>query len=270
MFFVDSNMGLVASFPVFLLVALGVRSGLFVIQKVSRTKPGHCQNCDYNLHGNVTGVCPECGTPMVVDPDAERCEAKPRTRLNLALFMSFGVGILTWLTYAGLIDLGLPFGYYEQLNRVQSRLKAIPGVRIIGTRCNTDMTLEDFTFDLIVANELFVSLYFHEPPSLSWQMFDSVEGMVVYVENNQRFSESSTMPILWFAFGDNAPLGNEIGITIKNANDALTHLDEIVLFIHETPAEVLMNTWSHHGQPRFGQVLELKVGGGVLESKIGY
>ncbi len=24
--------------------------------------PGHCQTCGYNLTGNVSGVCPECGT----------------------------------------------------------------------------------------------------------------------------------------------------------------------------------------------------------------
>jgi len=24
--------------------------------------PGHCQSCGYNLMGNATGVCPECGT----------------------------------------------------------------------------------------------------------------------------------------------------------------------------------------------------------------
>ena len=23
--------------------------------------PGHCQKCGYNLTGNVSGVCPECG-----------------------------------------------------------------------------------------------------------------------------------------------------------------------------------------------------------------
>ena len=27
------------------------------------TPPGHCPKCGYNLEGNVTGVCPECGTP---------------------------------------------------------------------------------------------------------------------------------------------------------------------------------------------------------------
>jgi hypothetical protein len=24
----------------------------------------HCQNCDYNLKGNVSGICPECGVPI--------------------------------------------------------------------------------------------------------------------------------------------------------------------------------------------------------------
>jgi len=27
-----------------------------------RIPPGHCQNCGYNLTGNVSGTCPECGS----------------------------------------------------------------------------------------------------------------------------------------------------------------------------------------------------------------
>ena len=26
--------------------------------------PGHCQKCGYDLTGNVSGVCPECGTEV--------------------------------------------------------------------------------------------------------------------------------------------------------------------------------------------------------------
>ena len=26
--------------------------------------PGHCQRCGYNLRGNVSGVCPECGVTI--------------------------------------------------------------------------------------------------------------------------------------------------------------------------------------------------------------
>lgn len=29
-----------------------------------RTRPGHCQSCAYDLTGNVSGVCPECGGPV--------------------------------------------------------------------------------------------------------------------------------------------------------------------------------------------------------------
>ncbi len=29
-----------------------------------RIPPGHCQKCGYNLTGNVSGVCPECGEPI--------------------------------------------------------------------------------------------------------------------------------------------------------------------------------------------------------------
>ena len=31
--------------------------------------PGHCQKCGYDLTGNVSGRCPECGTR--IDPDGE-------------------------------------------------------------------------------------------------------------------------------------------------------------------------------------------------------
>ena len=31
---------------------------------------GHCQKCGYNLTGNVTRTCPECGTAIALEPDA--------------------------------------------------------------------------------------------------------------------------------------------------------------------------------------------------------
>ncbi len=32
-----------------------------------RIPPGHCQSCGYNLTGNTSGICPECGTPIPKD-----------------------------------------------------------------------------------------------------------------------------------------------------------------------------------------------------------
>jgi len=33
-----------------------------------RIPPGHCQKCGYNLTGNVSGRCPECGTAIEAHP----------------------------------------------------------------------------------------------------------------------------------------------------------------------------------------------------------
>jgi hypothetical protein len=32
--------------------------------------PGYCRACGYNLTGNVSGVCPECGTKIKPPPDS--------------------------------------------------------------------------------------------------------------------------------------------------------------------------------------------------------
>jgi len=36
-----------------------------VLRRAPRTRPGFCARCGYNLTGNTSGVCPECG--MKVD-----------------------------------------------------------------------------------------------------------------------------------------------------------------------------------------------------------
>ncbi len=33
-----------------------------------RSKPGHCRRCNYNLTGNTSGICPECGEPTPAAP----------------------------------------------------------------------------------------------------------------------------------------------------------------------------------------------------------
>jgi hypothetical protein len=43
---------------------------LWWLDRRSRS-PGHCRKCGYNLTGNVSGRCPECGT-MVIPADGRR------------------------------------------------------------------------------------------------------------------------------------------------------------------------------------------------------
>jgi hypothetical protein len=48
----------------FVLVALAT---LFFWRRSRRFPPGHCGRCGYDLTGNVSGVCPECGQPVRVN-----------------------------------------------------------------------------------------------------------------------------------------------------------------------------------------------------------
>ncbi len=46
------------------LLSLAIIAGLITLlsrRAAREPQPGHCQGCGYNLAGNTTGVCPECG-----------------------------------------------------------------------------------------------------------------------------------------------------------------------------------------------------------------
>jgi len=46
------------------------RRGLEAATPGGAAAGGHCVECDYNLRGNESGVCPECGT-KIEDEDRE-------------------------------------------------------------------------------------------------------------------------------------------------------------------------------------------------------
>jgi len=51
--------------------AIGLALGLIALRVRSRRlKTGVCAKCGYDLTGNVSGVCPECGTTLVLAPPA--------------------------------------------------------------------------------------------------------------------------------------------------------------------------------------------------------
>jgi hypothetical protein len=54
----------------FVLVLLPLMWALRWYKERHRHKPGFCSTCGYNLTGNVSGICPECGTP--IPPDLAR------------------------------------------------------------------------------------------------------------------------------------------------------------------------------------------------------
>jgi hypothetical protein len=51
--------------PFWMLLVLAALPTAFLWWRDRRSiPPGHCRKCGYNLTGNVSGRCPECGTPV--------------------------------------------------------------------------------------------------------------------------------------------------------------------------------------------------------------
>ena len=46
------------------LVMIGIPTAVFFIRNRRRFPRGHCEKCGYNLTGNLSGTCPECGTKV--------------------------------------------------------------------------------------------------------------------------------------------------------------------------------------------------------------
>jgi len=47
-----------------MLVSLAIVTVILWLLIPKRIPPGYCQKCGYDLTGNVSGICPECGTPI--------------------------------------------------------------------------------------------------------------------------------------------------------------------------------------------------------------
>ncbi len=50
--------------PLYVPLFIFVLPTAFLWWRDHRRPKGHCQNCGYDLTGNVSGRCPECGTPV--------------------------------------------------------------------------------------------------------------------------------------------------------------------------------------------------------------
>jgi len=47
---------------------------------LARLRRGQCTSCGYNLRGNISGVCPECGAEVDFIPDRVIAVRHPRSR----------------------------------------------------------------------------------------------------------------------------------------------------------------------------------------------
>jgi predicted RNA-binding Zn-ribbon protein involved in translation (DUF1610 family) len=62
-------LGLMTLEPFFVLVRKCISCDIYFHKKEIWTRPGECINCGYNLTGNTSGVCPECGRRLTQPPN---------------------------------------------------------------------------------------------------------------------------------------------------------------------------------------------------------
>ncbi len=61
----SSGGGTVLDFPLWCAtLPLAIATALLWYADRKRIPPGHCRRCGYNLQGNTSGKCPECGEPL--------------------------------------------------------------------------------------------------------------------------------------------------------------------------------------------------------------
>jgi len=119
---------------------------------------------------------------------------------------------------SGRANIGLPFGYYGQHNRVKNKLRSISNVNIVGGYCHRDMSLEDFGFVVQTKSGLHAMLDFSNYREAAG-LFTQAEGMLVQ-------SKPSTKGLV-YKFGHGEKLEQTIDQKIRNATDAMKNFDRI-------------------------------------------
>jgi len=148
---------------------------------------------------------------------------------KIVLVIIVVVGILTLLVLAVnssiwgslLPNLGLPFGYYGQFNRVMYKLGRIPDVRIVTTYLNEDLSLEDFGILVQTKSGLQLRLQFSE--GRENQLFKHADGLLVV--------DSTWGKGLRYLLGPDGRLEAATGREIRNAVDVLENFDKIAAVI---------------------------------------
>ena len=130
--------------------------------------------------------------------------------------------VLIGCWWFGRWNLGLPFDYYGEFNRVKSELKRVTGVRFVRTGQHKDITLEDFWFGVQTESGLNLSLEFWDHHKTD-ELFEHAEGLLV--------QNPASGKRLHYVLGSGERLEAATGQEIRNAVDVLKNFDKIAAVI---------------------------------------
>jgi hypothetical protein len=80
----------------------------------------------------------------------------------LGTFVALFVVAVLWYRWDSGTNHGYCWGYWGQFNTVSNALAEIPGVKIVKSGCNADVTMEEFGFDITTAEGGQVHVWFSE------------------------------------------------------------------------------------------------------------
>lgn len=148
------------------------------------------------------------------------------------------VAILGWcvVTLGFLPNMGLKFGYWGELDRTVAGLRAIPGVQVVDTKINPDITLEEFSVDMTVDGIAGISLYFPESTLPRYRLWKEVSYLRLQCNGLNPSGDGRNGN--WYWLFDLSP-GNELerdaGFEIRNIADVLGHLRRILALVSVQP-----------------------------------
>ena len=125
-----------------------------------------CARCGYALHNPGCTACPECGLSTDAQAVAAFRFCRDRRRAlwvgGALLVAASSCCITTSVVTPFGPNLGFPFGYYGDLNRVKWRVRSIEGVTIEQVRANYDRSVEEFTITVLIDGRERDFIYFPE------------------------------------------------------------------------------------------------------------
>lgn len=99
---------------------------------------------------------------MKIEDTSPLCVAGPCTAALLALLVGALVGFVMWYRWDSGENHGHRFGYFGEFNAISNAVGSLPGITIIGSGYNADVTLEELGFTVLTDHGREMKIWFAE------------------------------------------------------------------------------------------------------------